>query len=113
MCFVWAPASWGTGEGLVQTQAGAGKLQPRQQNSSRNVVRRLGGEVQAAWSSLCTKNLYPLYNWGKTNKETCLQVGMWYHWEKSPSKSEPADLLPGLLTLWQKGHAFTAKFSDK
>lgn len=110
--FCVGPCSLGHGRG-VSADAGAGKLQPRQQNSSRNVARRLRGEMQAAWSPLCTKNLYPLYNWGKANKETCLQVGTWCHWEKSPSKSEPADLLPGLLTLRQKGDAFTAKFSDK
>lgn len=69
-------------------------------------------EMQIAWSSLCNKNLCPLYNWGKANKETCLQVGTWCHWEKSHSKSETSDSLSGLLTLWQKGNAFIVKFSD-
>lgn len=70
-------------------------------------------EMQIAWSSLCKKNLCPLYNWGKANKETCLQVGTWCHWEKSCSKSEAAASLSGLLTLWQKDNALSADFLDK
>lgn len=70
-------------------------------------------EMQIAWSSLCNKNLCPLYNWGKANKETCLQVGTWCHWEKSRSKSEASASLSGLLTLWQKDSAFRADFLDK
>ena len=69
--------------------------------------------MQIAWSSLCNKKLCPLYNWGKANKETCLPVGTWCHWEKSCSKSKASDSRSGLLTLWQKGNAFIAKFSDK
>lgn len=70
-------------------------------------------EMRIAWSSHCNKNLCPLYNWGKANKETCLQVGTWCYWEKSCSKSETSDSLSGLLTLWQKGDALVAKFSEK